>query len=109
MAPSLTEKAFQQQIVDLAGYYGWAHFHPFDMRRSDPGWPDLTLARTPELVFAEVKTERGRLTRAQVYWIELLLSCGQEVHVWRPSDFARIHERLKRPRGIIGIDPDLLD
>jgi len=85
-------------VIELATLYQWAHFHPYEMRSSDPGWPDLTLARAPELLFAELKTERGRLTRAQAWWIELLRSCGQEVHVWRPSDFEAVHERLKRPR-----------
>jgi hypothetical protein len=106
---ALSEKAWQEQVIELATYYRWEHFHPFDMRRSDPGWPDLTLARAPlfevpmievppvgELVFAELKTDRGALTRRQRYWIELLRSCGQEVHVWRPRNFEAVHARLKR-------------
>jgi len=60
------------------------------------GWPDLTLARPPELLFAELKAPRGRLSPAQERWIELLRACGQEVHVWRPADFDAIHGRLKR-------------
>lgn len=91
----LSEKAWQEQVVELASYYRWRHFHPFDMRRSDAGWPDLVLARAPELIFVELKTDRGRLSAAQVDWIELLRGCGQEVHVWRPRDFGAVHERLK--------------
>lgn len=102
MASHLTEKQFQTQVVELATYYGWEHFHPYEMRRSDPGWPDLTLARTPEVLFAELKTDRGRLTDAQRFWIELLRSCGQEVHVWRPRDFEYVHRRLRRSRGYRG-------
>ena len=85
-------------MIELATYYQWNHFHPFEMRRSDPGWPDLTLVRPPELLFAELKADTGRLTDAQRLWIGWLLSCGQEVHVWRPRDFDAIHERL-RPQG----------
>ena len=95
MAPGLSEKAWQAQVIDLATLYRWHHFHVFDSRRSAAGWPDLTLVRPPELLFAELKTDRGRLTRDQRLWIEWLLSCGQEVHVWRPRDFADVHDRLK--------------
>ncbi len=93
----------------LARTYGWRVYHPpanipFEDKRgrrvakqvSEPGWPDLSLARTPEFFLAELKSETGRLSPAQHEWIELLRSCGLEVHVWRPSDFDVIHERLRR-------------
>jgi hypothetical protein len=92
----VTEKAWQEQVVELATYYRWEHFHVYDSRRSDAGWPDLTLVRPPELMFAELKTDRGRLSGAQRRWIELLRACGQEVHVWRPRDFEAVHGRLKQ-------------
>lgn len=95
----MNERAWQEQVVELATYYRWAHFHPYDMRRSDAGWPDLTLVRPPELIFVELKTEKGRLTPAQESWLHLLAASGQRVFVWRPSMFDAIHEILK-PRAI---------
>jgi hypothetical protein len=92
----VTERQWQAIVLELATLYGWTHFHVYDSRRSDPGWPDLTLVRTPELVFAELKTDRGRLTPAQVRWLQLLTDCGQETHGWRPRDLDVVHERLKR-------------
>jgi hypothetical protein len=98
----MREKEWQDEIVELAGYYGWRVFHPYDMRRSEPGWPDLTLVRPGELVFAELKTDKGRRTPAQIEWGFLLASVAEmsngvlEYHVWRPRDFHAVHDRLKR-------------
>jgi hypothetical protein len=94
----VTEKQWMEQVIELATRYRWQHFHVYDSRRSDPGWPDLTLVRPPDLLFAELKTDRGRLSVAQRTWIERLRECGQEIHVWRPRDFADIHERLRLVR-----------
>lgn len=94
--PAITERQWQEQVTQLAQLYDWAHYHPFDSRRSVAGWPDLVLARPPELLFVELKTDRGRLSPAQRAWLELLTACGQEVHVWRPRDFDDVHERLRR-------------
>ena len=94
----MLEKAWQEQVVELATYYRWRHFHPFDMRRSDAGWPDLVLVRPPELVIAELKTDRGRVRPEQQVWLDLLAACGIEVHVWRPRDFELVHTRLKFAR-----------
>lgn len=92
---SLSEKAWQGQVVDLATLYQWRHFHVYDSTRSDPGWPDLVLVRRPELLVAELKTDKGCLTIAQREWLELLAACGVETHVWRPRDFAQVHDRLR--------------
>lgn len=91
----MTEKTWQDQVVELATLYRWVHFHVYDSRRSDPGWPDLVLARPPELLVAELKTDKGRLTTAQTDWLSRLAACGIETHVWRPRDFERVHARLR--------------
>ena len=107
----VSEKQFQQQIVDLARRSGWICFHPYDSRRSTAGYPDLTLARigtTPEmtwrteLIFFEVKKQTGRTTDAQAKWIALLRHVpGVVARVVRPSDWDEIVALLSRrsPRG----------
>jgi len=92
----LPERAWQAQIVELAGYYGWLAYHTFDSRRSEPGWPDLVLVRPPELLAVELKTDSGRLTVAQRRWLEALAACGIETHTWRPREFETVHGRLRR-------------
>jgi hypothetical protein len=96
--PVLSEKAWQAMVVQLAALTGWRTFHPYDSRRSAAGWLDLVLVRGPDLVFAELKTDRGRVTSAQAEWIDALRAAGQEVVVWRPADWPTVEQRLRRPR-----------
>jgi hypothetical protein len=94
MSP-LSERAWQSRVVDLAVLRGWRMFHPFDSRRSAPGWPDLALVRRGRLVFAELKAEHGRLTAEQRAWLDdLRLVPGVLVFVWRPSDWPTVLEVL---------------
>lgn len=117
------EAAFQQQILQLAAYYGWRAYHTHDSRRSQAGFPDLVLVRGPELIFAELKTEKGRASGAQQDWIRALMEVSSgvlgarkivtqaaqsaayeitetlpavDVYLWRPSDFDAINTRLAR-------------
>jgi hypothetical protein len=101
----VSEKQFQQQIVDLARLHSWRVYHPWDSRRSAAGWPDLVLARlcpsqrgvTTELLFLECKTERGRLTEAQRDWLFVLGAVpGVTARVVRPSDWPEIVALLSR-------------
>jgi len=81
------EKAWQADIVDTATRLGWQlRYHTFDSRRSTPGFPDLVLCRAPRLIFAELKSDNGRVTPDQWQWIDELGSCGPpEAYVWRPE------------------------
>lgn len=125
---SLSEPAFQSQVLGLAAFYGWRTYHPPDnaprttrggrvvRQRVTPGYPDLTLVRGAELLFVELKAEKGRLDPAQREWLDALRTVGDavddvplvreggrphpsvEVHVWRPSDWPAIEKRLARGR-----------
>lgn len=92
----MTEKQWQELVVRLATYCQWTHMHVYDSRRSDPGWPDLVLCRPPELIFVELKTDKGRVSTAQQEWLDRLTVCGMEVHVWRPRDLDAVHRRLQQ-------------
>jgi VRR-NUC domain-containing protein len=71
-------------------------FHPFDSRRSMPGFPDIVMVRPPSVLFVETKTDRGRMTPAQQVWMQALQQCpGIETYVWRPDDWDGIVSRLK--------------
>ena len=99
----MTEEQFQRQVIELAELCGWAVFHVHDSRRSNPGWPDLVLCRPPEILFAELKTDKGRIRLEQMEWIERLTACGLEAYVWRPEVFdERIKRRLNSPRQRMG-------
>ena len=90
----LTEKQWQTQVVNLARTLGWRKpFHVYDSRRSEPGWPDLTLVRE-RFVFAELKREKTQLTDAQKSWLTALTTAGVECYVWRPSDLDELGKVL---------------
>ena len=62
---------------------GWDAYHPWLSTHSASGYPDLTLVRPPRLVFAELKSERGKTTDAQDRWLERLARCNAEAYLWR--------------------------
>ena len=93
--PPQSEKAFQRQIIDLARWLHWAHYHTWRSDRSPSGFPDLVLVRPPRILFVEVKREEGKVTPAQLHWLQVLGACrGVEVATWRPSDWALIEATL---------------
>ena len=79
----VSERDFQASIVDLARLCGWRVVHFHDSRRevggemvgdSDAkGWPDLTLIRD-RILYREVKTEKGRVTKSQDRMLVSLLA-----------------------------------
>lgn len=98
LSHATTEKSFQEQVIEFARLSGWIAYHTFDSRRSEPGFPDLVLARVGEFqpLFVELKSEKGRLSEAQVKWRETLMLGGGGYRLWRPSDWEEIEETLRR-------------
>jgi hypothetical protein len=95
LVPKLTEKQFQRQVIQLAAHCGWEPYHTYDSRRSQPGFPDLVLAHPKRgLLFVELKTDTGRLTKDQDRWRLVLLRAGADVRVWRPRDWDEIQATL---------------
>jgi hypothetical protein len=99
VTPAIPEKHFMQQVRGLAKVLGYMEFHPYDSRKSTPGWPDCTFVHpvTGRLLFRELKTEKGRLTPPQKAWLEALRTAGQDADVWRPCDLesGRIQRELR--------------
>ena len=114
----ITEKDFQATVIDLARTYGWFVYHQVDMgfqdpttgkwkhsRRIGPGFPDLVLVHPKwgQLIFAELKAEKGKIKPHQQEWLDALPTARSKdkpghthmVAVWRPSDLDDI-ERILR-------------
>jgi hypothetical protein len=120
-AVPMTEAAFTALVIELAHLAHWrvAHFRPCRTEKGwrtavqgDVGFPDI-VAVHPEhgIIFAELKTDAGRLTAEQWRWMECFTGLGRaeldemrypvygdgvEFHVWRPRNL----ETIKRVLGV---------
>ena len=94
LAPRQTERQWQTTVVAYAALRGFRAYHTHLSIRSQPGWPDLVLIKRPRVLFVELKSDTGRVTAEQQWWLDELLGCGQEVHVWRPSMWDEVVEVL---------------
>lgn len=83
----MTEAELLSTVRDACRWGGLLTFHAFDSRRSEPGFPDLVIVGSDGLLFRELKTDRGRLTRAQQTWLDTLYRTGADATVWRPVDW----------------------
>ena len=79
-----SEATFQREVIKLARAHGWlVHAQrPARTKRGwataiqgDPGFPDLVLVRQRRIIFAELKTETGRLPGDQRAWLGALEAC----------------------------------
>jgi len=90
------ERDLQETLVAAARYLGWASYHTYDSRRSQAGFPDLTLVRDGRLVFLELKTEKGRLRPEQQTWLDALAEVpGVVARVVRPADLDDVLDWLR--------------
>jgi hypothetical protein len=100
----VTEAALLSHVVELAHMLGWAcvHFRPAltkhgwrtPVQGDGKGFPDCILVRD-RVIFAELKSDTGRLTPEQMAWFNRLTSAGIEAHIWRPADLQQIAEVLR--------------
>ncbi len=79
------EKEFQKDVLELCDWFGWAAYHTYDSRKSNPGFPDLVLARE-RVLFVELKVSSNKMSDHQLRWMEYLLNAGAEWYEWRPKD-----------------------
>lgn len=96
-------------MLDYARLMGWRCYFTWNSKHSPAGYPDLTMVRPPRLVFAELKSEHGRVTAEQAAWLQDLCQIANvsvmhgdppvhdvQVFIWRPSDWAEIERELAK-------------
>lgn len=117
--PRQTERSFQAQVIRAAELLGWRvrHDSATNQRqtcaschamlrcascgtepriiRNAAGMLDLLLIRRPRVVWAELKSDRGKLTDEQLTMLTELRASGQEAYLWKPKDWPTI-ERILR-------------
>ena len=91
----MSERVFRQRILDEAKRCGWRYYFTQRSDRSPAGFPDLVLVRGHQMILAELKTMKGRLTDAQKDWL-LDLSGVKVVDatVWRPDEWEHIRDEV---------------
>lgn len=95
LPPKMTEKQFRQMIYDAARLLSYRVYFTWTSIHSPAGFPDLVLCKPRStgdgrVIFAELKTDKGKVTPAQQAWIDDLAAAGMEAVVWRPADIDAI-------------------
>lgn len=90
----ITEKQFMDNVIELGTVLRWRHYHTHDPRRSPAGFPDIVFVRD-RVIFAELKTSRGRVRLEQLQWLASLRAAGAECYLWRPGDWDEIEGVLR--------------
>jgi hypothetical protein len=102
---AVSEATFQKQVIQYARLMGWrsAHFRASLNARGKwqtavagdgVGFVDLVLVKD-RVIFAELKTDTGRIRPEQREWIEAINAAGGTAVVWRPSDWPQIQRELE--------------
>jgi len=101
--PGPSEDEFSEMVVQFAQLNGWACVHFRAARTGNgwrtpvsadgKGWVDWQFVRE-RVVYAELKTDKGRLTDEQKAWSDRLKAAGQEVYLWRPESWDEIKRTL---------------
>jgi hypothetical protein len=98
----ISEADFLTQVKALAYLNHWSchHSQPSLTRRGQyittgsAGFPDLVMAHEERgLIFAELKTSKGKASEAQLSWLRTLHPHA-ECYLWRPDDLTFIAQRL---------------
>ncbi len=93
-----SEAQFQRAVMDLCAHLGLLVFHSGDSRRdSCAGFPDLVIVGKHGVIFAELKSEKGRVRPEQIAWLTALAQARATAYIWRPQDIKnnRIIESLR--------------
>lgn len=81
----LSEAHFLRQVCEVATLGQWMVYHTLRSTGSTAGYPDLCLVRGPDLLYAELKRQHGRVTPAQAAWLQALREVQHvQATVWRP-------------------------
>jgi hypothetical protein len=82
----MTEAELQRLVAEVCAHLGLLHYHPYDSRRSEPGYPDSTIVGT-RILYRELKSRDGVLKPEQRRWGSRIAAAGGDWSVWRPVDW----------------------
>lgn len=93
----MNERELQTAVIECAQLLGWkvAHFRPAltgkgwrtPVEADGAGFPDLVCVRHARMLVLELKSDRGRMSVAQVDWLAAFQAAGVEALVLVPADW----------------------
>ncbi len=100
VADRMREEVLQLRVEELLRTFDWWWFHDQDPRRNQAGLPDTIAMKPGRLLFAELKSQKGKLRPKQAevrgHLESVVAAIGSwngppgrppvEYHLWRPSD-----------------------
>ena len=84
-AEAMLEKDLQECVRLACRVRRLPIYHTWDSRRSEPGFPDCVIVLPAEVIFAELKTQKGRVSTDQRRWLNDLHGARARCYLWRPS------------------------
>jgi hypothetical protein len=97
------EALWQSNVETTFREQGWLVYHTHRSERSEPGFPDLVMVLPGvSVVYAELKTEKGKLTNDQEKWLLAMAWTGETVFLWRPSDGSEIRDIISDCHALSG-------
>lgn len=106
---TMLEKVLQSNIAGLCKRLGLGYYHTYDSRRSPKGFPDCVIWGLGGVMFRELKRQKEQPKPHQVACMDTMREAGQDVGIWRPSDWfddtieRELRELLDGTRG--AVDP----
>jgi len=82
----MSEAGLQRLVAEACQRLGLMHYHTYDSRRSDPGFPDSMIVGS-RILFRELKSKDGKLSPDQRRWGSRIQAAGGDWAVWRPVDW----------------------
>ena len=94
----MRESDLLEAIRQAAKMSGWLTYHALRSQGSEAGLPDLIMLRDGRLLFWELKSADGRVSKEQAEWLRRLNEVERiDVNVLRPADLPEALRRLNRP------------
>lgn len=83
----ISEAKLQRLVEEYCLNKGVLYYHTRDSRGSVAGFPDLVILASRGIVLVELKSETGKLSRAQKAWLDASLATTTPFRIWRPADW----------------------
>ena len=82
----MAEAALQDAVIKLCKLLGIWHYHAYQPKRDNAGWPDLVLIGRRGAIFRELKRDGQQPTAIQSEIGLRMQRAGLDWAVWRPVD-----------------------